>query len=102
MPQSLGAVHSADIEYFMGNLATNTVYDWSKQDQQLSDLMQQCYVNFVRNGDPNGGDVPPWPALKAGEPVHYLCLDVDSTSQPERNRDRYRFLDELIGRRLPR
>ncbi|MFN8440289.1 MAG: carboxylesterase family protein [Caldilineaceae bacterium] len=102
IPQARGAVHSADIEYFMGNLATNTVYEWSAQDQQLSDLMQQCYVNFVRNGDPNGGDVPAWPAANAGESTHYICLDVESASQPELRQARYQFLNELIGSRLPR
>lgn len=102
IPQARGAVHSADIEYFMGNLDTNIVYAWSEQDQQLSDLMQQCYVNFVRGGNPNGGDVPAWPAANAGNAVHYMCLDIESASQPERHQARYRFLDELIGNRLPR
>lgn len=29
-PVARGAVHSADIEYFMGNLATNSVYAWQE------------------------------------------------------------------------
>ena len=31
MPPARGAVHAADIEYFMGNLATNTVYAWTEE-----------------------------------------------------------------------
>lgn len=102
IPPARGAVHSADIEYFMGNLATNTVYAWTEQDEQLSDLMQACYVNFVRNGDPNGGGVPAWPAANAGDQSHYLRLDIESTVEPERQSERYHFLDQLIGSRLPR
>jgi para-nitrobenzyl esterase len=102
LPQARGAVHSADIEYFMGNLATNTVYAWTDQDEQLSELMQQCYVNFVRTGNPNGAGVPAWPAANEGDQGHYMRLDIESTVEPERRRERYQFLDQLIGSRLPR
>ena len=33
-PPARGAVHSAEIEYAMGNLKTNTVYDWTPDDLQ--------------------------------------------------------------------
>ena len=32
MPPATGAVHSAEIEYVMGNLPTNHVYDWTPDD----------------------------------------------------------------------
>src|SRR5262245_13899895 len=35
-PGSRGAVHSAEIEYALGNLATNTVYAWTPDDQKVS------------------------------------------------------------------
>jgi para-nitrobenzyl esterase len=57
-PAPRGAVHSADIEYFLGNLGTNPVYAWTDADAQLSELMQEYYANFVRIGDPNGPAVP--------------------------------------------
>jgi para-nitrobenzyl esterase len=57
-PAPRGAVHSPDIEYFLGNLGTNPVYAWTDADEQLSELMQEYYANFVRIGDPNGPAVP--------------------------------------------
>ncbi len=97
VPPARGAVHSADIEYFMGNLATNLVYAWTDADTQLSELMQQYYANFVRSGDPNGPGVPPWQPAKAGDSVQLMRLDVESAMEPDRQRVRYLLLDELIG-----
>jgi para-nitrobenzyl esterase len=101
-PPARGAVHSADIEYFMGNLATNTVYAWTDEDEQLSEVMQQCYMNFVRSGDPNGPAVPAWPPANVGDTVQRMRLDVESASEPDRHRERYLLLDELIADALPR
>jgi para-nitrobenzyl esterase len=86
----------------MGNLATNTVYAWTDEDEQISDLMQQCYANFVRSGDPNGPGVPAWPPANAGTTVQRMRLDVEPASEPDRHRERYLLLDELIGGALPR
>ena len=33
-PAARGAVHSADIEYAMGNLATNKVFAWTDEDER--------------------------------------------------------------------
>jgi para-nitrobenzyl esterase len=96
-PPARGAVHSADIEYFMGNLATNTVYDWTAADTQLSEVMQQCYVNFVTRGDPNGPGIPPWPAANSGDPAEYMRLDVAPEVEPDRHRARYMLLEQIIG-----
>jgi para-nitrobenzyl esterase len=102
LPPARGAVHSADIEYFMGNLATNMVYAWTDADEQLSELMQLCYAHFVQSGDPNGPGVPQWPAANTGESVQLLRLDVEPAMESERHRARYLLLDELIGGTLAR
>jgi para-nitrobenzyl esterase len=98
-PPARGAVHSADIEYFMGNLGTNLVYAWTDADTQLSELMQQYYANFVRTGDPNGPTVPQWPPANAGDSTQLMRLDVTPALEPDRYRERYLFLDAFSGGR---
>jgi para-nitrobenzyl esterase len=102
VPPARGAVHSADIEYFMGNLATNTAYAWTDADEQLSELMQQYYANFVTSGDPNAPGLPPWQPANAGEMVQLMRLDIESALESDRHQARYLLLDELIGGTLAR
>lgn len=96
-PPARGAVHSADIEYAMGNLATNRVYAWTPDDYRVSETMQRMYANFVKGGDPNGDGVPAWPAANCGDGVQVMRLDVDSAAEPERNRERYLFHDRFFA-----
>jgi para-nitrobenzyl esterase len=96
-PAPRGAVHSADIEYAMGNLATNHVYAWTDEDYAVSETMQACYANFVKTGDPNGAGVPRWPAANGGGEVQVMCWDVESKAEPERNRARYLFHDRFFA-----
>jgi para-nitrobenzyl esterase len=45
-----GAVHSAEIEYALGNLPTNRVYDWRPEDYKVSEIMQAYFANFIKTG----------------------------------------------------
>lgn len=101
-PEARGAVHSADIEYFMGNLASNEVYAWTEQDGQLSGRMQSCYVHFVTAGDPNGPGVPEWPPFAAEGERAVMVLDVQPQVQGESHRERHVLLDTLWGQLLGR
>ena len=56
-----GAVHSAEIEYALGNLDVSNIYQWDKTDYKVSTLMQQYFVNFIKTGDPNDKTLPKWP-----------------------------------------
>jgi para-nitrobenzyl esterase len=98
-PAPRGAVHSADIEYAMGNLGTNHVFAWTDEDYAVSDVMQRCYANFVKTGNPNGEGVPTWPAANAGDVVKVMRWDVESKAEPESNRERYLFHDRRLGTR---
>jgi len=93
-PPSAGAVHSAEIEYAMGNLPKNLVFDWQPEDYKVSEIMQAYFANFIKTGNPNGIGVPQWPSTTAKTPVSIMHIDVNTRVEPEVNRDRYLFLGQ--------
>jgi len=78
-----GAVHSAEIEYALGNLASNHTYAWSSDDYRVSRTMQNYFANFIKHANPNGPGLPPWSSvLGAGDTRQpYMHIDVKSRQQ---------------------
>jgi para-nitrobenzyl esterase len=92
-PPARGAVHSAEIEYALGNLAVNDVYAWTDDDYRVSATMQEYFANFIKKADPNGLGLPEWPVAQV------MRLDVQSRAEPDATRPRYLFLDQLLSHR---
>ncbi|MCF2950276.1 carboxylesterase family protein [Paraglaciecola aquimarina] len=59
-----GATHSAEIEYALGNLDINPLYEWKEQDYKVSKIVQQYFANFIKTGNPNGKGLANWPMFK--------------------------------------
>ncbi len=97
-PKWRGAVHSAEIEYALGNLATNKHYAWEPADYKLSEQMETYFANFIKNGDPNGPGLPKWPAYAPDKGFQIMKLDVESGAVPEA-RPRYLLLDEILRKK---
>jgi para-nitrobenzyl esterase len=94
-PPARGAVHSAEIEYALGNLAANKVYAWTPEDYKVSKTMQEYFANFIKKGNPNGPGLPAWPAVEPNKPAAVMRLDVESRADVEAHRNRYLFLDQF-------
>ena len=97
-PPARGAVHSAEIEYAMGNLSLNKVFAWTPDDQKVSETMQRYFENFIKTGNPNGPGLPQWPvgSVDASGQVQRMRIDVESHAEPE-PRARYLFLDQVYA-----
>ena len=93
-PPAKGAVHSAEIEYAMGNLGSNKVYAWTADDYKVSKVMQEYFANFIKTLDPNGTGLPLWPSITNDSKVPVMHIDVNTRVEPETNRARYLFLDQ--------
>ena len=60
-PVKVGAFHCGELVYVFGT--QNTVdRPWEEIDRQLSDVMSAYWVRFAATGNPNGPDLPEWPA----------------------------------------
>ena len=94
-PAPRGAVHSAEIEYALGNLSTNRVYAWTPDDYKVSQVMEDYFANFIKRGNPNGDSLPKWPALNAGGPPEVMHIGVESRAEPEQHRDRYLVMEKI-------
>ena len=99
-----GAVHSADIEYAMGTLLTNLVYNWQPEDYIMSDIFNGYYVNYIKTGNPNGLGLPEWPLVNGKVPGPILQLDVNvSVEQDMQRENRYKtILQHVCKEEIPK
>lgn len=94
-----GAVHSADIEYAMGNLATNEVYEWTETDYAVSAIFVQMYANFVKYGNPNGEGVPEWTPINGQNIAPVMHINAESKQVLDTSvENRYLVLDRFFNK----
>jgi carboxylesterase 2 len=62
-----GAYHESEINYVLNNLY-DTDLPWQWEDYVIAAKMNAYWVNFIKTGDPNGGNLTAWPAA-GGEPL---------------------------------
>jgi len=96
-PQPWGAVHSAEIEYALGNLDVNPRYAWTAEDRKVSATMSAYFANFIKTGNPNGKGLPLWPkaSLDAAK-IRRQVIDVDTHSVPFPEQRRYVAAEALL------
>ncbi len=90
-------MHSGEIEYALGNLASNKVFAWTPEDFKISNLMQDYFANFIKTANPNGPGLTKWPEFSTGE-----RLVIDASPRPEKVnqlRARYKLLDQLAEKK---
>lgn len=99
-PLAWGAVHSAEIEYALGNLDANPLYAWTEDDRAVSATMSAYFANFIKTGNPNGSDVTVWPtAPSQGDAIQRQVIDVQTHAAPFAEQARYIAAEPLLSKR---
>jgi len=64
------ATHGAEIPYAFYNPGPTR----TEVDRALADTMSSYWANFAKNGNPNGPDLPMWPAIQTAAPEQVMIL----------------------------
>ena len=97
-PLPWGAVHSAEIEYALGNLDANPLYGWTSDDRRVASTMTGYFANFIKTGNPNGGSLPVWPKASMNpRRIRRQVIDVHTRSVPFPEQRRYVAAEPLLS-----
>ncbi|HEY8928867.1 MAG TPA: carboxylesterase family protein [Mucilaginibacter sp.] len=58
--EKYGAFHTGEVTYALDNLKFLN-RPWKAADQPLADQISGYWANFIKTGNPNGGNLPVWP-----------------------------------------
>ncbi len=70
-----GATHTSEIPYVFDHVTAPSA-DFQSQDKVVSEAMVGAWVRFAKTGDPNGPNLPTWPAYR--EPGYQYLKYSDS------------------------
>lgn len=74
-----GPGHGSDIPFVFGNLRVPEGAAVAAEDKEVARIMNTCWVNFARSGNPNGKDLPEWPVYSSGRNE---ILDIQPGGKP--------------------
>ena len=95
-PIKLGAFHCAELAYVFGT--QNTIdRPWEAGDRQLSDTMSSYWVRFAETGNPNGPNLPAWPAFE-GKQGQVKVFGTRASAEPDLKG--LPLLEEFVATRL--
>lgn len=69
--ENQGAYHESEINYVLNNLY-GTDLPWTDEDYAIAAKMNGYWSNFIKSGNPNGGDLTEWPATTSAETIQHV------------------------------
>jgi para-nitrobenzyl esterase len=87
----LSNYHAGELPYAYGNLWRHPGL-YSEEDYELSEIMQQYWVNFAKTGNPNGDGLPEW-KMRTADQDKLLQLDTEIKMIDDPNAELYKIID---------
>jgi para-nitrobenzyl esterase len=91
-----GSSHAAEISYVFCNLG-GMGGGTGPEDKALSDLLSSYWINFAKNGDPNGSGLPVWPSFNEKD-QKTMFFDKAAGARPHPNLEKIRAFDAYFTR----
>jgi para-nitrobenzyl esterase len=95
--ESYGAYHGAELPYVFGTVWPGA--EWDEDDEQLSKTIRGAWLRFAATGDPNGGELPQWPAFTADNEA-YLEIGDNPEVKDHLRMEHVQAFDEHYRRML--
>ncbi len=87
-----GSGHGSDVPFAFQTLAGGRQGNPTPEALELSDMISSYWVDFAKTGDPNGQDLPQWPAFSEDDPK-VMVFDEAPGARPLPNLDRLKIFD---------
>ena len=92
-----GTYHSGEIVYAYGNLyRSNKKYAYNDSDYKLQDIMVAYFTNFIKNGNPNGENLPLWEQYQANGQIMELGENVGKID--DKYKEVYTLIEEYLNK----
>ncbi len=90
-----GAFHTGEMPYVFDNL---DLLDrpWEPVDREVATTMSSYWVNFVKKGDPNGAELPEWPAFDAANP-QLMRIGAETIARGLPDEDIVAFYSDMLA-----
>jgi para-nitrobenzyl esterase len=90
-----GAFHTSEVPFALHTLHT-WQRPWQQSDKIVEEAMSGYWINFIKTGNPNGGNLPKWNAYKkqAGD---ILEINAQTQNKPALLAKEFAFLDANGG-----
>jgi para-nitrobenzyl esterase len=89
-----GAFHTSEVPF-----ALHTLHMWKRPwrdiDNRVESVMSSYWVNFVKNGDPNGKGLPEWKVYE-GKTGNIMEIGDQQENKPDLYKDQFGFLAKTM------
>jgi para-nitrobenzyl esterase len=92
----VGSGHGSDVPYAFQTLGGGRQGGPSPEALELSGMINSYWINFAKSGDPNGPDLPEWPAFAEND-QEVMVFDAAPSARPVPNLDKLKVYDAYMA-----
>jgi para-nitrobenzyl esterase len=91
----VGSGHGSDVPFAFQTLGGGRQDGPDPEALELSDMISSYWINFAKSGDPNGPDLPEWPAFTEND-QKVMLFDAAPSARPVPKLDNLKVFDAYM------